>query len=134
MAQRRTFHIETPRGSLYQSKGKNGKVTARLEWNAGFGQQYSQGFRKAQEFIDSECLRYSDPLTPRRTGYLIKSGQLGTVIGSGELNYLAPYARRQYYENAGKSGGQRGKLWFERMKAAKKETIRKGAANFVANQ
>ena len=51
MAQRRTFHIETPRGSLYQSKGKNGKVTARLEWNAGFGQQYSQGFRKAQEFL-----------------------------------------------------------------------------------
>lgn len=133
MAQKRKFSISTPRGTVFQTQGKGGKVTAKLEWEHGFGSKYSQGFEKAQEFIDSECLRYCDPLTPRRTGYLIKSGTLGTVIGSGELNYLAPYARRQYYENAGKSGGQRGKLWFERMKASKKETIRKGAARFVAN-
>ena len=65
---------------------------------------------------------------------MIKSGQLGTVIGSGSMEYLAPYARRQYYENAGQSGGNRGKLWFERMKASKKETIRKGAANFVSSK
>ena len=72
-----------------------------------------------------------DPLTPRRTGYLIKSGQLGTVIGSGVLEYTAPYARRQYYENAGKSGGNRGKLWFERMKAKDKEDILKGAKKYA---
>ena len=106
-------------------------MKARLEWNPEFGQKKAQAFSKAQEFIDSECLRYCDPLTPRRTGYLIKSGQLGTVIGSGEMNYLAPYARRQYYENSGSGGGKRGKLWFERMKAAKKETIKKGVANVV---
>lgn len=133
MAQKRMFQISTPRGAVFQSKSSSGKVTAKLEWSSGFGPKYSEGFTKAQEFIDSECLRYCDPLTPRRTGYLIKSGQLGTVIGSGEMNYLAPYARRQYYENAGNSGGQRGKLWFERMKASKRETIRKGAAEFVAN-
>ena len=137
MAQgKRIFQISTPRGTLYQQKSGSGKgkISARLEWNPNFGLQASQGFSKAQEFIDSECLRYCDPLTPRRTGYLIKSGQLGTVIGSGELNYLAPYARRQYYENAGKSGGNRGKLWFERMKASKKEAIRKGAALYVRSQ
>ena len=63
--------------------------------------------------------------------YLIKSGQLGTVIGSGVLEYTAPYARRQYYENAGKSGGNRGKLWFERMKAKDKEDILKGAKKYA---
>lgn len=134
MAQKRKFQISTPRGTLYQTKSKNGKITVRLSWEQGFGPKYSEGFTKAQEFIDSECLRYCDPLTPRRTGYMIKSGQLGTVIGSGSMEYLAPYARRQYYENAGQSGGNRGKLWFERMKASKKETIRKGAADFVSSR
>ena len=73
-----------------------------------------------------------DPLTPRRTGYMIKSAQLGTVIGSAEIEYLAPYARRQYYEHNG-DNGNRGKLWFERMKTAKGETIRKGAEKIIAN-
>lgn len=131
MARKRVFEIKTPRGSLFQVPNSKGGMTAKLTWNANFGSKKSEEFTKVQEFIDSECLRYCDPLTPRRTGYLIKSGTLGTVIGSGELNYVAPYARRQYYENTGKSGGSRGKLWFERMKAAKVETIRKGAAEFV---
>ena len=51
-----------------------------------------------------------NPETPRRTGVLIKSATLGTVIGSGEINQIAPYARRQYYEHKEKS------YWFERMK------------------
>ena len=131
MAQERKFEINTPRGALFQTKTKHGKTIARLEWEKGFGPRSSQGFSKAQKFVDSECLRRCDPLTPRRTGYLIKSGQLGTVIGSGVLEYLAPYARRQYYENAGKSGGNRGKLWFERMKAKDKEDILKGAKKYV---
>ena len=131
MAQKRNLQISTPRGTIYQTRSKDGMVKVHLDWEQGFGSRKSQDFSKAQEFVDSECLRYCDPLIPRRTGYLIKSGQLGTVIGSGELNYLAPYARRQYYENSSNQGG-RGKLWFERMKASKKETIRKGAAGFVA--
>lgn len=134
MAQKRIFEIRTPRGTVYQTRTANGKLTAHLEWEPEFGPSASQGFQHAQEFVDSECLRYMDLLTPRRTGYMIKSATLGTVIGSGEIEYLAPYARRQYYENKGGSGGQRGKLWFERMKAAHLEDIRKGAANFVANR
>lgn len=132
MAQKRVFQISTPRGTVFQVKGQGGEIRAKLEWNPGFGQKKSQDFGRAQEFIDSECLRYCAPLTPRRSGYLVRSGQLGTVIGSGELNYLAPYARRQYYENTGKGDGNRGKLWFERMKAANREAIRKGAAAYVA--
>ena len=69
-----------------------------------------------------------NPLTPRRTGMLIKSATLGTVIGSGMIEYLAPYARRQYYEHKTK------KLWFETMKKAHGAAIRKGAAKFVAGK
>lgn len=132
MAQKRMFQIATPRGSVYQTKGKGGTVTAHLSWNPGFAQGKSEAFSDAQSFVDSECLRYMDSLTSRRTGYMIKSAILGTVIGSGEIEYLAPYARKQYYEGKG-DGGNRGKLWFERMKTAKAETIRKGANMIVAN-
>lgn len=119
------FDIQTPRGRVFTTRTRNGQVTARLEWASGFGPQASSDFSQAQKFVDQECLRYMDPLTPRRTGMLIKSGTLGTVIGSGTLEYLAPYARRQYHE--GRSRGQRGKKWFERMKTAHGKVILKGA-------
>jgi hypothetical protein len=72
----------------------------------------------AQKFLDSEILRATAPFVPLRTGTLVKSGTIGTVIGSGKVKYIAPYARRQYYENKG--SGLRGKLWFERSKAKNK--------------
>lgn len=132
MAGKRSFQIETPRGKIVTTTTKGGTVKAELIWNAGFGQKKSAAFLNAQEFVDSECLRHCDPLTPRLSGTLIKSGTLGTVIGSGSLEYLAPYARRQYYENQGNpKEPNRGKLWFERMKASKKETIRKGAGRII---
>ena len=130
MAGKRSFQIETPRGKIVTTTTKGGTVKAELTWNAGFGQKKSAAFLNAQEFVDSECLRYCDPLTPRLSGTLIKSGTLGTVIGSGNLEYLAPYARKQYYKNPG-GKGNRGPLWFERMKASKKEVIRKGAARII---
>lgn len=77
---------------------------------------------KVQKFIDSEVIRCMDPFTPFKDGFLKKSAILGTVIGSGRIKYTAPYARRNYYENAGRGkegirrGGRRGRLWFERMK------------------
>ena len=52
---------------------------------------------------------------------MIKSATLGTVIGSGSIEYLVPYARRQYYEHKTMA------KWFEKMKASNKEVIMKGA-------
>lgn len=81
---------------------------------------------KVQKFIDSEVIRLSEPYVPWATGTLAQtSPKIGTHIGSGEVVYKAPYARRQYYENRG--NGQRGKMWFERMKADHKDEILKGA-------
>lgn len=121
MAQKRTIKITSPRGSVVTRQTKSGSVSAEIVWNSGFARKKGQAFESAQEFVDSECLRYMNPLTPRRTGMLIKSGTLGTVIGSGSIEYLAPYARRQYYEHKEKAH------WFETMKASKKDVILKGA-------
>ena len=88
---------------------------------------------KIQKFIDSEVIRCMDPFTPFREGFLKKSAILGTVVGSGRIKYTAPYARRNYYENAGRgtegtaNGGRRGRKWFERMKPIYLETILNGA-------
>lgn len=124
MAGKKKFTIKTPKVQTF----RKGTVAIKLEWSQGFGSRKSQAFGKAQEFVDSECIRYMNPLTPRLTGAMIKSATLGTVIGSGKIQYNSPYARRQYYEHKTK------KKWFETMKAGHKETIRKGAAKFAAGK
>ncbi|MBQ8569330.1 MAG: capsid protein [Oscillospiraceae bacterium] len=87
---------------------------------------------RAQKFVDSEVLRYCDPMVPKRTGALIQSGIHGTVKGSGIIRYDIKYARKNYYENGGHgaegtaNGGKRGRLWFRRMKAQHKAAIFEG--------
>ena len=127
MAQKRNIQIASPRGYVYTFSNKNGAVIARIQWASGFAQKKKDAFGKAQEFVDSECIRYMSPLTPMRTGVLRKSGTLGTVIGSGSIEYLAPYARRQYYEHKTKA------KWFEEMKSSKKDTILKGAEKIAGS-
>lgn len=117
--------IRTPRGVVI--KTKNG--TSQLRWNKNFAPERTKNFNTAQEYVDSSVLRYCDPLVPMRTGVLKRSGVLGTVIGTGLVRYIAPYAKKQYYENRGT--GQRGKMWFERMKGKRKKAILKGAAKFA---
>lgn len=79
--------------------------------------------------VDSEVLRYCSPLIPLRTSMLEKSGTLGTVIGSGLVRYITPYARFQYYCTAESRSYniRRGAKWFERMKTAHKKDIQRAA-------
>ena len=58
-----------------------------------------------------------------------KSGKLGTDVGSGEVDYIAPYAAMQYYGTADTRpyDANRGAHWFERTKVAEKEDILRGA-------
>lgn len=136
-----------------------------FKWNKSFGAVTAQKFRKAQKFIDRSCIRFMEPYTPFRNGFLEKSATLGTVIGSGEIHQIAPYARYLYYgevygpnipvvENGQIVGyfslkgkkkqptgrqmeydttkhPQAGKMWFERMKADRKEEILQGAAEIL---
>lgn len=122
---KKKFKIETSRGSIYTQASGGGKVSTKLEWNPSFKPSMESDFANAQSFVDSECVRRMAPETPKRSCVLIKSATLGTVIGSGEINQIAPYARRQYYEHKEKS------QWFERMKNRHKDSILKGAAKYV---
>lgn len=117
--------ITNPRGTIISSK--NGQAT--LSWNPNFASQRNEQFKKKQMFVDSEVLRRCSLRVPFRTGMLEKSGILGTVVGSGEVNYIAPYAAHQYYDTAEVRSydANRGAKWFERMKTAEKEDIFRGA-------
>lgn len=77
---------------------------------------------KVQRYVDTAVVRYCDKYVPMRSGTLKKA--IGTVYGSGKVRYNTPYAAENYYRNKGRGsggtayGGFRGRLWFERMKAA----------------
>lgn len=90
---------------------------------------------RVQQYIDSECLRLCAPKVPKDNNLLIRSGNANTKIGSGEVIYDTPYARRWYYMPANFQDGSgsgmgavgRGNYWFERMKQEHREDILKGA-------
>lgn len=118
------IQIETPRGVLFT----DGKTKAKLVWNQSFGPQRTERFSQAQRYVDSEVLQLDAPYMPIKTGMLIQSGTLGTVVGSGEVNYIAPYAAKQYQTASSRSyDAQRGGQWFERMKIDHKDEILRGA-------
>lgn len=88
---------------------------------------------KVQKFVDSECLRLTNVKMPKDQNTLIESGGIHTKIGSGEIIYRTPYARRWYYMPAKFQGApERGNYAFERMKQQHREQILKGAQK-VAN-
>lgn len=124
--------IKTPRGVVFT--GSNG--SAELKWNQGFGPTWTGKFTRAQMFVDSEVLRLSSPYVPLRTGTLQHSGQLGTQLGQGEVNWIAPYASRQYYSTADSRSydPMRGGHWFERMKADHGKSILAGAKKLAGGK
>lgn len=117
--------ITAPQGSIVS----NGKNKAELTWNPDFAAKRNAQFSRKQMFVDSEVLRRCSPRVPLRTGMLEKSGKLGTDVGSGEVDYIAPYAAYQYYRTSDTRpyDANRGAHWFERMKVAEKEDILRGA-------
>ena len=89
---------------------------------------------KVQQFIDTECLRLCEPKVPKASNTLIASGNANTKIGSGQLEYRTPYARRWYYMQAHFQGApERGNYWFERMKQQYRKEILSGAQE-IANR
>lgn len=70
-------------------------LNAQFRWNDR--NRIPQNIERAQKYLDSQVLKDTDKYVPMRTGILAKSGILGTRIGSGEIEYSAPYAKRMYY-------------------------------------
>ncbi|MGN1114318.1 MAG: minor capsid protein [Oscillospiraceae bacterium] len=111
----------------------NIKVTLKIApTNVLLARRNLQPGGKVQKYIDSEVLRCSDAYVPFLTGRLKQSGITSTVVGSGMVHYNTPYARKNYYQNAGNGiqgtnqNGIRGRLWFERMKPDHLPHILKG--------
>ena len=100
-----------------------------LRWAGNFATAKNAMLLRKQKVIDSEVLRYCAPLIPFRTAALTRSDTIGTVIGSGNVQYTTPYARFQYYQTAQSRSydRRRGAKWFERMKTAHKADIRRAA-------
>lgn len=117
--------IETPRGCVV----RNGNGRAELVWDSGFSDRVERCLGKVQVYVDNDVLRYCSPLIPFDTGMLEKSGILGTIVGSGEVRYIAPYAADQYYNTTESRpyDANRGARWFERMKMAHGKDILAGA-------
>lgn len=83
-------------------------------------------FAKAQSAIDSEVIRRLEDYTPvamerfRNRGKMSKSHiaeRPGVIINT------EPKAKREYYNNKGFSGRNRGRYWLDRMKADHKDDI-----------
>ena len=91
---------------------------------------------KAQQYVDSTVLRLCAPMVPFDSGELMWSGIRETRIGSGEVVYQTPYARRWYYEPANFFGAPtRGNYWFERMKNnGGAQTIMRGLAEITGGK
>lgn len=124
-----TFNVQTPHAKSITLP--NGEVS--LTFRPDFGARMSGNFSSTQVFVDNEVLRYSQPLIPFRTGTLVRSGKVGTVLGSGLVQYIVPYAASQYYKTATSRtyDANRGGKWFERMKTAHKKDILSGAKKIM---
>lgn len=129
------FVLKTPKGEISKVKTPGGDMKMELRWNPNFGPEMTEKINKSQQFIDSECLRLCEELVPKDTGILIQSGIMNTQIGSGELRYRTPYARRWYFMPAKFQGApRRGNYWFERMKQQYKEQILNGAKKLAGGK
>jgi hypothetical protein len=130
--------IETPRGSIIIN---DASMKAELKWNDGAfnggGGSWQGRYSDAQKFVDSEVLRGCEPYTPLLTGMMIMSGILGTDAGSGTVQWIAPYSRKNYYSPravGSATGPLRGPFWFERWKAVSGQTTITGARRIAGGK
>ncbi|MBU3107142.1 minor capsid protein [Clostridium gasigenes] len=89
---------------------------------------------EAQVRFTKECFKQMNPYIPFLTGRL-KDWMI--QVNTANITYSAPYARKQYYTNAGNgkqgvsNGGLRGKQWAPRMWVSRGDGIVKTIADFV---
>lgn len=91
---------------------------------------------EVQKFIDQSVLDLSRPYVPFDTGVLSDSGDTSTDIGSGQVIYETPYARKMYYNPQFNFQGapMRGAFWAERMLADRLDDIVEGAAKIAGGR
>lgn len=89
--------IRTPR-SVPITKDKAMEVM--LEWypdlERKLNNQYGNG-GSLQQFVDYAVLNGCRPYIPLDTATLMRSGEIATIIGSGTVTWLTPYAHYLYH-------------------------------------
>ena len=83
---------------------------------------------QAQRFMVSEVRRQTDPYVPFLNGPLKNTA----VEHEDSVEYVTPYARRQYYEHKGK--GLRGSQWEKRMWADRGQEVMQSVANYIGGK
>lgn len=114
----------------------NSPVTIRLEMDVSkVFQRFSPRFIEAQKYVDNAVIKDCDPFVPFRDGILSKSPTLATKLGSGQVVYNTPYARRQYYVLSYKHNRdkhpQASAQWFEKGKAVHQKNWISGAEKII---
>ncbi len=85
---------------------------------------------ESQQFMTNEIARISDDYIP------MKSGDLKNIktVSAHQIHYKSPYAKKQYYTNAGATGGHRGKEWCNRAIIDHKEELIESVAKFCGGK
>ena len=100
--------------------------------------RFDPKYKNAQKFLDSEILRDSAPYVPMNTGNLMRSGIIGTTVGSGIIQYNAPYAKSTYYGLNRRfrtdKHPQACAKWFEKAKSVKKDIWIAGANKIIKGE
>lgn len=88
---------------------------------------------KGQKFFTHEVRRLSQPYVPNLTGILERTA----IEKTNCIEYVQPYARRQYYENSGKNRSKAplaGKEWDKRMWSDRGKEIVQSVADFCGGK
>lgn len=83
---------------------------------------------QAELFLATEVKRHCGPYVPRDQGILATTA----LVSPGKVEYITPYAKRQYYEHKG--AGQRGPHWEKRMLAQRKEALVSAMSKFLGGR
>ncbi len=106
------------------------EISAKVSFDeAALMRRFHNGASRAQKKLDAQVLADSNYYCPLKTGTLQKSAIVGTVIGSGVVRWVTPYARRQYYgvgfDRSKDPNPNATAKWFEAAKARKAEQWRR---------
>lgn len=74
-----------------------GTINVKIHWNPQFAKEMNQRAYRIQCVIDSDVIKFMTPYIPYQSGFLAtKALTIPTVIGTGEIRQLGPYAHYQY--------------------------------------
>ena len=111
---------------------KDGGITfsVRADFDeAALMRRFRDGASRAQKKLDAQVIADSNFYCPLKTGTLQRSATIGSVIGSGTVRWVTPYARRQYYgvgfDRSKDPNPNATAKWFEAAKARKQEQWRR---------